>query len=193
MDESFAVFFARSPLRFNPTPSKSPPPPKSAERCRSGRTGRSRKPLSLQGFRGFESHPLRHFSKAALENSRLGKDGLTFSIPKRDPIQPLQEHPNRLGELPVAAMICDRRNQGCALFPPVVVAVTRVAPAPWGHLWKSEPRCAQSRLWRRVLNRGSTAFSRIFGGTAFRQGQQGRPDTALPEPNTPHRRRQCPH
>ena len=31
-----------------------------AERCRSGRSGRSRKPLTLQGVRGFESHPLRH-------------------------------------------------------------------------------------------------------------------------------------
>ena len=30
-----------------------------AERCRSGRTGRSRKPLSLQGFPGFESLSLR--------------------------------------------------------------------------------------------------------------------------------------
>lgn len=31
-----------------------------AERCRSGRTGRSRKPLSAQAFRGFESLSLRH-------------------------------------------------------------------------------------------------------------------------------------
>ncbi len=31
-----------------------------AEGCRSGRTGRSRKPLCLCGHRGFESHPLRH-------------------------------------------------------------------------------------------------------------------------------------
>ena len=31
-----------------------------AERCRSGRTGRSRKPLSLHGFPGFESLSLRH-------------------------------------------------------------------------------------------------------------------------------------
>lgn len=113
------------------------------------------------------------FSRAALENSRLGKDGLTLSISKRDPIQPLQDRPNRLGELPVAGVICDRRGQGCALSPPVVVAVTRVASAPWGHLWKSEPRCAQSRLWRRLLNRGSTAFSRIFGEAGFRQAQQG--------------------
>jgi hypothetical protein len=29
------------------------------ERCRSGRSGRSRKPLYPQGYRGFESHPLR--------------------------------------------------------------------------------------------------------------------------------------
>ena len=32
----------------------------SAERCQSGRLGRSRKPLCLHGYRGFESHPLRH-------------------------------------------------------------------------------------------------------------------------------------
>ena len=31
-----------------------------AERCRSGRSGRSRKPLYPCGYRGFESHPLRH-------------------------------------------------------------------------------------------------------------------------------------
>ncbi len=29
------------------------------ERCQSGRTGRSRKPLYRQLYRGFESHPLR--------------------------------------------------------------------------------------------------------------------------------------
>ena len=34
---------------------------RAAERCRSGRTGRSRKPLSSQGDRGFESLSLRHF------------------------------------------------------------------------------------------------------------------------------------
>ena len=32
----------------------------STERCQSGRSGRSRKPLYLHGYRGFESHPLRH-------------------------------------------------------------------------------------------------------------------------------------
>ncbi len=31
-----------------------------AEGCRSGRSGRSRKPLYPRGYRGFESHPLRH-------------------------------------------------------------------------------------------------------------------------------------
>ena len=31
-----------------------------AERCQSGRSGRSRKPLSVQAFRGFESLSLRH-------------------------------------------------------------------------------------------------------------------------------------
>ena len=31
-----------------------------AERCRSGRSGRSRKPLYVHAYRGFESHPLRH-------------------------------------------------------------------------------------------------------------------------------------
>jgi hypothetical protein len=30
------------------------------ERCQSGRMGRSRKPLTAQAVRGFESHPLRH-------------------------------------------------------------------------------------------------------------------------------------
>ena len=38
-----------------------------AERCRSGRTGRSRKPLSAQAFRGFESLPLRQLSCYLIE------------------------------------------------------------------------------------------------------------------------------
>ena len=33
-----------------------------SERCRSGRTGRSRKPLTLHGVPGFESLSLRHFN-----------------------------------------------------------------------------------------------------------------------------------
>ena len=33
--------------------------PLALERCQSGRSGRSRKPLSVHAFRGFESHPLR--------------------------------------------------------------------------------------------------------------------------------------
>src|SRR5687768_12021403 len=37
--------------------------PHIAERCQSGRLGRSRKPLCPQGYRGFESHPLRHLSE----------------------------------------------------------------------------------------------------------------------------------
>ena len=36
------------------------PVPSLAERCQSGRLGRSRKPLWVQAHRGFESHPLRH-------------------------------------------------------------------------------------------------------------------------------------
>ena len=32
-----------------------------AERCQSGRSGRSRKPLCVQAYRGFESHPLRQY------------------------------------------------------------------------------------------------------------------------------------
>lgn len=34
-------------------------PPRPAERCQSGRLGRSRKPLYVQAYREFESHPLR--------------------------------------------------------------------------------------------------------------------------------------
>jgi hypothetical protein len=42
---------------LNPPAHKTTP---SAERCRSGRSGRSRKPLWVCAHRGFESHPLRH-------------------------------------------------------------------------------------------------------------------------------------
>ena len=52
------------------------------------------------------------------KNSRLGKDGAPFCDPKRDPIQPLSERPNRRGELPVAVVICDRTGR---------CSVTRVA------------------------------------------------------------------
>ena len=45
--------------RLNPAPIDDP---QSAERCRSGRSGRSRKPLWVCAHRGFESHPLRHFA-----------------------------------------------------------------------------------------------------------------------------------
>jgi hypothetical protein len=45
----------RLPRRNRP-PISGPP-----ERCQSGRSGRSRKPLCVQAYRGFESHPLRHF------------------------------------------------------------------------------------------------------------------------------------
>ena len=56
----FAAFSRKAPCASTP-PRLNPRHHPSAERCRSGRTGRSRKPLSLHGFRGFESHPLRHF------------------------------------------------------------------------------------------------------------------------------------
>lgn len=38
--------------------------PLTAERCRSGRSGRSRKPLYLHGYREFESHPLRQLVRS---------------------------------------------------------------------------------------------------------------------------------
>lgn len=41
-----------------------------AERCRSGRSGRSRKPLCVQAYRGFESHPLRHLPRNRVELSQ---------------------------------------------------------------------------------------------------------------------------
>jgi hypothetical protein len=59
--------FDRSPhLSLAHQPRSGYPPrhiddPQSAERCRSGRSGRSRKPLWVCAHRGFESHPLRQF------------------------------------------------------------------------------------------------------------------------------------
>src|ERR1700760_4327521 len=41
------------------------------ERCRSGRSGRSRKPLCVQAYRGFESHPLRHSLPITQESRHL--------------------------------------------------------------------------------------------------------------------------
>ena len=52
----------------------------SAERCRSGRTGRSRKPLTMQVVRGFESHPLRHISPFGIHGP-LGFHGLVAPRP----------------------------------------------------------------------------------------------------------------
>ena len=52
-------------MRYGPRPGANLPRRPNARRtrqtegCQSGRSGRSRKPLSVQAFRGFESHPLR--------------------------------------------------------------------------------------------------------------------------------------
>ena len=46
------------------------------ERCESGRFGRSRKPLSSQGDRGFKSHPLRHTELARPGALRIMRDGI---------------------------------------------------------------------------------------------------------------------
>ena len=59
----------------------------SAERCQSGRSGRSRKPLCSQGYRGFESHPLRHLffdlvGRPKLESRDEGRL-LDLAIPRR--------------------------------------------------------------------------------------------------------------
>ena len=52
---------------------------KTVERCRSGRTGRSRKPLCLRGYRGFESHPLRHYLiTKTIRGSRWGLFSFCF-------------------------------------------------------------------------------------------------------------------
>jgi hypothetical protein len=50
------VVAAALPSAYNPAPRP--------ERCQSGRLGRSRKPLCVQAYRGFESHPLRHYPVA---------------------------------------------------------------------------------------------------------------------------------
>ena len=44
--------------------------PLTAERCQSGRSGRSRKPLYLHGYREFESHPLRQVVLSLPTSSR---------------------------------------------------------------------------------------------------------------------------
>src|SRR6056297_3822191 len=49
------------PLLSSPTKEIKRIPQTPAERCRSGRTGRSRKPLILHGIPGFESLSLRHY------------------------------------------------------------------------------------------------------------------------------------
>ena len=48
------------------------------ERCRSGRTGRSRKPLYARAYRGFESHPLRQAWKWGLRGPFFVLDGAGF-------------------------------------------------------------------------------------------------------------------
>ncbi len=46
--------------------------PPQKERCRSGRTGRSRKPLTAQAVRGFESHPLRQTGSRGIRSGSRG-------------------------------------------------------------------------------------------------------------------------
>ena len=60
-----ALFPARG-LVYGPRPKR----PEPAERCQSGRSGRSRKPLCVQAYRGFESHPLRHFARRGFRTFR---------------------------------------------------------------------------------------------------------------------------
>lgn len=58
-DLSAKTGFRRRSLRRLPRENR-PPISVARERCQSGRSGRSRKPLCVQAYRGFESHPLRH-------------------------------------------------------------------------------------------------------------------------------------
>src|SRR4029079_1963570 len=48
-----------------------PPISVARERCQSGRSGRSRKPLCVQAYRGFESHPLRQLLGSELSRHWL--------------------------------------------------------------------------------------------------------------------------
>ena len=48
-----------------------PPISGTPERCQSGRSGRSRKPLCVQAYRGFESHPLRQFQPSYLQDENF--------------------------------------------------------------------------------------------------------------------------
>ena len=70
------------------------------ERCRSGRTGRSRKPLTVQAVRGFESHPLRHSRLGARMASRLvfggpTSDGVRARTERIPGAPPLGANPSR--------------------------------------------------------------------------------------------------
>ena|GEM_PF-7112017 len=68
-------YIPRSPTQANSLASTP------AERCRSGRTGRSRKPLCAQAYRGFESLPLRHsplYPQKRQKIRHFGFDGETI-------------------------------------------------------------------------------------------------------------------
>ena len=86
-----------------------------AERCQSGRSGRSRKPLWVQAHRGFESHPLRH-------TVPYGDKSLSLALDQ--PCQLCRQIPQPVVARRIAGAGAERLRKGfTALF-------LAVAPAP---------------------------------------------------------------
>ena len=85
-----------------------------AERCRSGRTGRSRKPLWVQAHPGFESLSLRHFVPIRL----LGTSGNTLFC------SGTRFHASASGSDPRQAMVSFKSDRPCVTAPPCFVSET---------------------------------------------------------------------
>ena len=103
--------------------------PCEAEGCRSGRTGRSRKPLWPSGHRGFKSHTLRHrnpCSAGVYENGSVTADigAARAAFARRD------WSTARAVFAALAAAASRPRTSSCSPWPPTSSGATRRAPAP---------------------------------------------------------------
>jgi len=95
---------------YNPRLRSRPRPDGAAERCQSGRSGRSRKPLCLRGYRGFESHPLRQRAPSKHRRDRNSRF-LTAAGPLYGPFPCVKGWPSRRQPRP------DRRSAGMSAPP----------------------------------------------------------------------------
>jgi hypothetical protein len=115
------------------------------EGCRSGRTGRSRKPLYPYGYRGFESHPLRQSAppEFSLRRSRRQKSALfQKGLPERPETALAARRPISFSFQPVSL-----KGGDCANLVPMLDSLQY----QWLDGWHVRPEFESASGWRREL------------------------------------------